>query len=85
MDFIISSNKIKKGENAIILDSNTLNGIKKIAAKVALDLKAVFGTEPEVFENKTVKNEIKIEKAKSAPKHKNESNSPQLNLFGELL
>lgn len=33
--------------------------------------------------NTTVKNEIKIEKAKSAPKHKNESNSPQLNLFGE--
>ena len=58
MDFIISSNKIKKGENAIILDSNTLNGIKKIAAKVALDLKAVFGTEPAVLENKTVKNPI---------------------------
>ena len=58
MDFIISSNKIKKGENAIILDSNTYNGIKKIAAKVALDLKAVFGAEPAVLENKTVKSPI---------------------------
>ena len=58
MDFIISSSKIKKGENAIILDSNTYSGIKKIAAKVALDLKAVFGTEPAVLENKTVKNPI---------------------------
>ena len=58
MDFIISSNKIKKGENAIILDSNTYSGIKKIAAKVALDLKAVFGAEPAVLENKTVKNPI---------------------------
>ena len=52
MDFIISSSKIKKGENAIILDSNTYSGIKKIAAKVALDLKAVFGAEPAVLENK---------------------------------
>lgn len=58
MDFIISSSKIKKGENAIILDSNTYSGIKKIAAKVALDLKAVFGAEPAVLENKTAKNPI---------------------------
>ena len=58
MDFIISSNRIKKGENAIILDSNTYSGVKKIAAKVALDLKAVFGTEPAVLENKTVKSPI---------------------------
>ena len=58
MDFIISSSKIKKGENAIILDSNTYSGIKKIAAKVALDLKAVFGAEPAVLENKTAKSPI---------------------------
>ena len=58
MDFIISSAKIKKGEIAIILDSKTLSGIKKIAAKVALDVKAVFGAEPVVLENKTAKNTI---------------------------
>ncbi len=50
MDYIISSTLLKKGGNAIIYDRKALSGVKKIASKVAGDLKAVFGTEPKLFE-----------------------------------
>ncbi len=50
MEYIISSNKIKKGGNAIILDPDTLSGIKKIAARVSFDFKAVFSAKPRLLE-----------------------------------
>ena len=52
MDFIISSAKIRKGGNAIVYDAEALSGVKKIASKVAGDIKAVFGAAPKLLENK---------------------------------
>lgn len=48
MDFKITSTKIKDKELAIVCGSDTPSGVRKIAAKVAGDIKAVFGYEPEV-------------------------------------
>ncbi|MCR5803744.1 MAG: glycosyl hydrolase 115 family protein [Clostridia bacterium] len=58
MDFIISSTQLKKGVNAVIYDRKALSGVKKIASKFAGDIKAVFGTEPELLEDGEAKSPI---------------------------
>ena len=50
MDFKISSTLIKNGRIAIIYDKKALSGVKKIASRLAGDMKAVFGYEPECLE-----------------------------------
>ena len=60
MDYIISSTLLKKGGNAIIYDRKALSGVKKIASKVAGDLKAVFGTEPKLLEEGEAQNPIYV-------------------------
>ena len=49
MGFIISSEKIKAGKIAFIVDKDQPSGVRKIAAKVAGDMKEVFGCEPKVL------------------------------------
>ena len=48
MSFVISSENIKSGKIAFILDKDQPSGVRKIAGRVASDMKAVFGVEPEV-------------------------------------
>ena len=48
MDFIISSAKIRNKEIEIVCGKDTLSGVRRIAQKVAGDIKAVFGAEPAV-------------------------------------
>ena len=48
MDFIISSSKIRNEDIEIVVGNDTLSGVRKIASKVAGDIKAVFGYEPSV-------------------------------------
>lgn len=48
MSFVISSEKIKSGKIAFIVDKSQPSGVRKIAGRVASDMKAVFGFEPEV-------------------------------------
>ena len=51
MDFIISSAGIKNKDIAIVCGPDTLSGVRKIASKVADDIKAVFGYRPEVTDS----------------------------------
>lgn len=46
MDLKLSSKAIKAGKIAILYDEGALSGVKKIAAKLASDLGAVFGVAP---------------------------------------
>lgn len=48
MDYIISSAKIRNKEIEIVVGKDTLSGVRKIASKVAGDIKSVFGFEPSV-------------------------------------
>ena len=48
MDFIFSSAKLKNKDIEIVCGKDTPSGVRKIAAKVAGDIKAVFGAEPAV-------------------------------------
>ena len=48
MSFILSSSNIKSGKIAFIVDKDQPSGVRKIASRVASDMKAVFGYEPEV-------------------------------------
>ena len=48
MDYVISSAKIRNKEIEIVVGKDTLSGVRKIASKVAGDIKAVFGFEPSV-------------------------------------
>lgn len=49
MGYIISSENIKTGKVAFIVDKDQPSGVRKIAARVAGDMKAVFGEEPAVL------------------------------------
>ena len=49
MGYIISSENIKTGKIAFIVDKDQPSGVRKIAARVAGDMKAVFGEEPAVL------------------------------------
>ena len=60
MDYIISTSKIKSGNNAIIYDSNALSGVKKIASRVADDIKAVFGAKPALSEGRRTASPIYV-------------------------
>ena len=60
MDYIISSAQIKKGANTIVYDANALSGVKKIAAKLAGDLGAVFGTAPGLSEGGEFKSPVYV-------------------------
>ena len=51
MDYIISSAKLKNKDIEIVCGSDTLSGVRKIAAKVSGDIKAVFGAAPAVVES----------------------------------
>ena len=58
MDFIISSEGIKNKNIGIVCGPDTLSGVRKIASKVAGDIKAVFGYEPQVTESSRFKSPI---------------------------
>ena len=60
MDFIISKAKIENGGNAITYDKDALSGIKKIAAKISGDMEAVFGSAPQVQEEKASESPIYV-------------------------
>ena len=60
MDYIISTSKIKSGNNAIIYDSNALSGVKKIASRVADDIEAVFGAKPALSEGRRTASPIYV-------------------------
>ena len=60
MDFIISKAKIENGGNAIIYDKDALSGIKKIAVKISGDMEAVFGSVPQVHEEKASESPIYV-------------------------
>ena len=60
MDFIISKAKIENGGNAITYDKDALSGIKKIAAKISGDMEAVFGSAPQVHEEKASESPIYV-------------------------
>ena len=55
MDFIISSTRLKNKEIEIVCGSDTLSGVRKIAAKVSGDIKAVFGYAPSVVDSASCK------------------------------
>ncbi|MBR6475283.1 MAG: glycosyl hydrolase 115 family protein [Lachnospiraceae bacterium] len=55
MEFIISSTRLKNKDIEIVCGSDTLSGVRKIAAKVAGDIKAVFGYAPAVTSSSTCK------------------------------
>ncbi len=48
MDYIISSAKIRNNDIELVCGADTPSGVRKIATKVAGDIKAVFGAEPAV-------------------------------------
>ena len=58
MDFIISSIGIKNKNIEIVCGRDTLSGVRKIAGKVAGDIKAVFGYEPKVVESSVCKSPV---------------------------
>ena len=49
MGFVISSENIRNGKIAFIVDKHQPSGVRKIAGRVADDMKAVFGYEPTVL------------------------------------
>ncbi|MCQ2503779.1 MAG: glycosyl hydrolase 115 family protein [Saccharofermentans sp.] len=49
MGFVITNEKIKSGKIAFIVDKKQPSGVFKIASRVASDIKAVFGSAPEVL------------------------------------
>ena len=51
MSYIISTEHIKSGKIAIVVDKSQPSGVRKIAGRVASDIKAVFGAEPKVVTN----------------------------------
>ena len=55
MDFIISTAKLKSKDIEIICGKDTPSGVRKIASKVAGDIKAVFGAEPAVTDSSKCK------------------------------
>ena len=55
MNYVISTEKITRGKIALICNKDALSGVKKIAAKVAGDIKAVFDSEPKVLEFESLK------------------------------
>ena len=58
MDYIISTAKLKSKEIEIICGKDTPSGVRKIASKVAGDIKAVFGAEPAVTDSSKCKSPI---------------------------
>lgn len=48
MDLKLSSKAIRDGKIVILYDETALSGVKKIASKLASDMGAVFGAEPQV-------------------------------------
>ena len=48
MSYVISTELIKSGKIAIVVDKDQPSGVRKIAGRVASDIKAVFGAEPKV-------------------------------------
>lgn len=48
MGYVISAENIKTGKIAFIVDKDQPSGVRKIAGRVASDIKAVFGVEPEI-------------------------------------
>ncbi|MBO4927311.1 MAG: glycosyl hydrolase 115 family protein [Clostridiales bacterium] len=63
MSFVLTAKAIKEGKVAILYDEAALSGVKKIAAKVASDIGAVFGATPAVaaWESLAKKDLAKIE------------------------
>ena len=60
MDFIISTAKLKSKDIEIICGKDTPSGVRKIASKVAGDIKAVFGAEPAVTDSSKCKSPIYV-------------------------
>ncbi|MBO7449951.1 MAG: glycosyl hydrolase 115 family protein, partial [Clostridiales bacterium] len=60
MSFIISSENIKSGKLAIIVDKDQPSGVRKIAGRLASDMKAVFGHEPKVLTKGNVEFPIEV-------------------------
>ena len=60
MDYIISTAKLKSKEIEIICGKDTPSGVRKIASKVAGDIKAVFGAEPAVTDSSKCKSPIYV-------------------------
>ena len=60
MDFIISSAKLKNKDIELVCGKDTLSGVRKIACKVAGDIKAVFGYEPLVTSSIKCKSPIVV-------------------------
>ena len=60
MDYIISSSKLRNKDIEIVCGKDTLSGVRKIAAKVSGDIKAVFGTAPSVVESSKCKSPILV-------------------------
>ena len=60
MDFIISSAGLKNKDIEIVCGKDTPSGVSKIAAKVAGDIKSVFGYEPAVVNSSKCKSPIYV-------------------------
>lgn len=60
MDFLISTAKLKNKDIEIICGKDTPSGVRKIASKVACDIKAVFGAEPAVVDSSKCKSPIYV-------------------------
>ena len=60
MDFIISSAKIRNKDIEIACGKDTPSGVRKIASKVAGDIKAVFGYEPAVVNSSKCKSPVYV-------------------------
>ena len=60
MDYVISSAKIRNKEIEIVVGKDTLSGVRKIASKVAGDIKAVFCYEPSVVNSVRCKSPIVV-------------------------
>ena len=60
MSFIISSENIKSGKLAIVVDKDQPSGVRKIAGRLASDMKAVFGHEPKVLTKGNVEFPIEV-------------------------
>ena len=60
MDFIISSAKIRNKDIEIVCGKDTPSGVRKIASKVAGDIKAVFGYEPAVVDSSKCKSPVYV-------------------------
>ena len=60
MDFVITSAKIRNKDIELVCGADTPSGVRKIASKVAGDIKAVFGAEPAVVNSSKCKSPIYV-------------------------